>query len=280
MAITVEDCSGCGLSGWGWQDDGYGVKVLGTGLYFNGGPTIVRVQRREDGISIDQIVLARDDFRNDTPYFTAAPGYQKDDTTILPEQDGDTATDDPSEIVLYAGVDGATLHGGWTAIADSSAAGGTRLTHPNAGAAKLAAPLASPAHYFELTFQAEAGVGYRLWIRGKADSNHWSNDSVYVQFSGSVTASGAPTWRIGTTSATIYILEDCNGCGVKGWGWNDNGYGTLGADVYFDTTGTHTIRLQRREDGLTIDQIVLSSGTYLNTSPGAAKNDTTILGES
>ena len=28
------------------------------------------------------------------------------------------------------------------------------------------APLASPAHYFELTFTAEAGRAYRLWLRG------------------------------------------------------------------------------------------------------------------
>jgi hypothetical protein len=33
----------------------------------------------------------------------------------------------------------------------------------------------------------------------------------------------------------------------------------------------------RREDGISIDQIVLSAGTYLNTAPGGAKNDTTIV---
>ena len=45
-----------------------------------------------------------------------------------------------------------------------------------------------PANYFEVTFTAEAGRPYRLWIRGKADSNSWSNDSVFVQFSSSVAA--------------------------------------------------------------------------------------------
>jgi hypothetical protein len=102
---------------------------------------------------------------------------------------------------------------------------------------------------------------------------------VYVQFSDSVTSAGSATWRIGTTSATTVNLEDCGGCGLSGWGWQDNGYGTgvLGTPVYFASTGTHTLRVQVREDGLSIDQIVLSPTTYFTTAPGALKNDTTIL---
>ncbi|HWP42257.1 MAG TPA: endonuclease/exonuclease/phosphatase family protein, partial [Blastocatellia bacterium] len=47
--------------------------------------------------------------------------------------------------------------------------------------------------------------------------------------------------------------------------------------IYFQTTGTQTIRIQTREDGLSIDQIVLSPQSYLNSSPGSLKNDTRIL---
>src|SRR6185436_8857863 len=74
-------------------------------------------------------------------------------------------------------------------------------------------------------------------------------------------------------------LEDCSGCGLSGWGWQDNGWGVgvLGPQIFFQSTGTHTIRIQGREDGVSIDQIVLSPGTYLNTSPGALKNDNTVL---
>jgi hypothetical protein len=54
-------------------------------------------------------------------------------------------------------------------------------------------------------------------------------------------------------------------------------HGALGPQIYFATTGTHTIRIQAREDGLSIDQIVLSPARYLTAAPGAAKNDTTIL---
>ena len=51
----------------------------------------------------------------------------------------------------------------------------------------------------------------------------------------------------------------------------------FGPQIFFQSTGTHTIRVQGREDGISIDQIVLSPGTYLNNSPGALKNDNTVL---
>ena len=111
----------------------------------------------------------------------------------------------------------------------------------------------------------------------KADDDSWQNDSVFVQFSDSVDGSGNAVWRIGTTSATMVSLEDCSGCGEQGWGWNDNGYGAAGAPVVFATSGPHTIRIQYREDGISIDQIVLSAARYMTAAPGAARNDTTIV---
>jgi hypothetical protein len=183
-----------------------------------------------------------------------------------------------ADVILRA-ADGRVVGNAWTVVADTTAAGGSRVANANLGAAKKTSALESPASYVELTFSAASNTPYRLWIRGKAQGNSYSNDSVFVQFSDSVTSSGATTWRIGTTSAAVYILEDASGAGVSGWGWQDNGYGTgvLGPPVYFASTGTHTLRIQVREDGLSLDQIVLSPVTYLTASPGATKNDTTIL---
>jgi hypothetical protein len=182
------------------------------------------------------------------------------------------------EIVLYAS-DAAKIAGTWSLVADPSAAGGTRIWNPDKGAAKLDAPLASPANYFDMTFQVEAGVAYHFWLRGKADSNYWGNDSVMVQFTDSIDDAGAPIYRISTTTGANVNLEDCSGCGELGWGWQDNGWGVnvFGPDIYFAHSGTQTVRVQVKEDGFSIDQIVLSAGKYLKTPPGALKNDTTIL---
>jgi hypothetical protein len=182
------------------------------------------------------------------------------------------------DVVLYAG-EATAISGAWRLVADATAAGGSRLFHPDARAPKLSAPLASPSAAFELSFTAEAGRPYRLWIRGKADRNSYENDSAYVQFSGSVTSAGVPTFRIGSTSAATYIVEDCGGCGLSAWGWQDNAYGAgaLGPAVYFASTGPQTMRIQIREDGLSIDQVVLSPTAYLTRAPGATKDDTTIV---
>ena len=189
-----------------------------------------------------------------------------------------TATSIP-EIVLYATETTAKV-GNWVVEADATAAGGAHIRYPDAGAPKLTTAFANPANYFETTFNAQAGVAYRLWMRGKADANSTNNDSAWVQFSGSVDSTGTPVFRIGTTDATMFNLEECTGCGISAWGWNDNLFQGLGPLIYFATTGPQTIRVQLREDGLALDQIVLSPQKYLNTAPGAPKNDTTILPKS
>jgi hypothetical protein len=182
------------------------------------------------------------------------------------------------EIVLYA-ADAPVIVGNWMVIPQTTAAGGARLQNPNAGVPKATVALAAPVSYFDLTFNAEAGKGYRLWVRARAQGDDSDNDSVHVQFDGSIDAAGAAVDRIDTTSSTVVVLEDCGGCGVSGWGWQDNGYGVgvLGPLVRFSTAGPQRMRIQVREDGIGIDQVVLSAVAYVTQSPGAVKNDTTIL---
>jgi hypothetical protein len=131
-------------------------------------------------------------------------------------------TTSAQEIVLYAS-QAPTKVGNWTAVSDSTAAGGARLVNPDAGLPKITAASPSPSSYVEMTFAATAGKPYRIWIRGKAQDDSPYNDSVYVQFSGTVTSSGTAIYRTGTTSAAEINLEDCMGCGLSGWGWQDNG---------------------------------------------------------
>jgi hypothetical protein len=266
--VSIENGSNAGLAGWGWQDDSYG-GLAGPMYFATTGPQTIRIQPREDGVSIDQIVLSA------VKYAAVPPGGTKNDATILNETGG-TGTSSAREVVLYAAA-APLVAGTWSKVSDGTAAGGYRLQNPDAGAAKLLTPLVAPANYFELTFNAIAGLPYHLWIRGQAAANFYGNDSVFVQFSGTVNASGAAIDRIGTTAAAAVSIEDGSGAGLSGWGWQDDAYGALAQPVYFATSGTQKIRVQQREDGVSIDQIVLSSGKYLTAAPGAAKNDTTIL---
>jgi exonuclease III len=365
LSIDLEDCDGCGLSGWGWQDTARQIDVLGPVVYFAvSGRQQMRIQAREDGIGLDQFVLST------RQYLTQAPGAPRDDATILPRQglplnkpptvaltspaQGSTFTA-PATITItasaadadgamgrvdfYAGAtfvgsrsaspysvswnnvaagtyaltaqafdasgaaaksaavtvqvvpvvssakDEIVLHtagapvvvGRWSRTPDATAASGARLQNPDAGAAKVLQALSAPVSYFELTFDADASKPYRLWIRAVAQNNHYYNDSVYVQFDRSTDAAGNPVNRIGTTSATNIVLEDCGGCAMQGWGWQDNGYAMLGPLVYFATSGPQRLRIQVREDGIGIDQVVLSAVKYKTQPPGATRNDATIL---
>lgn len=181
-----------------------------------------------------------------------------------------------NDIVLYASK--ATVRAGtWGVIADRTAAGGYLIANPNTGAKKIKVPLANPANYFEITFPAYSGQQYHLWVRAKSLGNSTSHDSVFFQFSDSVTSSGAAVDRIGTTSGNAVVLQACKGAPENGWGWTDNGWCRLGQPVLFQNTGNHTLRVQVRETGLSIDQIVLSPQTYSSAPPGKRINDTTIL---
>jgi hypothetical protein len=184
------------------------------------------------------------------------------------------------EVVILVGA-GYDSHGAWQGAADASAAAGARVWHPDAGAAKIEPPLANPTHYVDTWFLADPSQNYKLWVRLKAQNNSWANDSVYVQFEGAAVANGPSRYAIGTSDALAVNLEQCSNCGVSGWGWRDDRWGsTLNAApvlVRFPSGGYHRLRIQTREDGVSIDQIVLSSEKYVSAPPGPPKNDTTIL---
>jgi hypothetical protein len=213
-----------------------------------------------------------------TPTTPTAPGG----VIIIPDDGGDEEpvpdSPEPGEILIYASdVPTTSLRGAWEKKSASSAAKGTYLWHPNRGAAKVDAT-ASPTTYFDVKFRAQKNVTYHLWIRMRAEDNHYNNDSVSVQFSHSLDETGRVSYRIGTTESMSVILEDARDLGVQGWGWTDNFYTTgIGSHLRFAVDGEQTMRIQAREDGVMIDQIVLSSVRYLTRRPGLTKNDSTIL---
>ena len=88
---------------------------------------------------------------------------------------------------------------------------------------------------------------------------------------------GAPDAARAFETALAEIRQSGSNAGLANWGWADDAYGSFGGAMYFATTGTQTLRIQVREDGLSLDQIVLSADRYVAGAPGATKNDATIL---
>jgi carbohydrate binding protein with CBM6 domain/phospholipase D-like protein len=184
----------------------------------------------------------------------------------------------PPEVVLYAGdVPAANVHGNFMLVPDASAAGGSKLSSNEGGFASTDAPLANPDDYIDVTFNAPANVPYTLWVRLRATGDLKWNDALWAQFS-DARIGGGSVYPIGTTSGLLINLENCSGCGTAAWGWiNSSWWLNQSATVTFATSGPHTLRLQIREDGVAIDQIVLSPANFLNAPPGPVKNDTTIV---
>ena len=216
--------------------------------------------------------------------FERLPGTYSYTVTVFDGRGG-TATDTilvtiapTKEIVLWSA--SGFYNGTFSEVQDASAAYGERGYDRNLGRPKVTIPSANPENRIMLGFVADPTQTYKLWIRLKADGNHWSNDSVWVQFTGSADANGAPIYRYGTTSGLAVNLEECSGCGISGWGWEDDGWGAVdrsGVTLRFPSGGHQSIVIQTREDGVSIDQVVLSSEKYLTTRPGKSKNDGTIL---
>jgi endonuclease/exonuclease/phosphatase family metal-dependent hydrolase len=182
-----------------------------------------------------------------------------------------------SDIVLYTS-DFTRMQGNWASAATSGAAGGQRLSGTDYNWSAPNSALAAPADYVEATFSAPASTAFHVWLRLRAGNDSKYNDSVWVQFNDAVSANGSSLYPIGSASGLLVNLENCAGCAVAGWGWQDKAYWLQQTTVVqFASSGTHTIRIQTREDGVQIDQVVFSPATYLTNSPGQVTNDSTIV---
>ena len=100
----------------------------------------------------------------------------------------------------------------------------------------VAAVLAEPGSAEDRCASRITGQLRRLVVRGRSHADlqtvgaaegGWQllgNDSVWLQFDGAVASDGS-TYALGTTSGLPINLEECSGCGISGWGWEDDGWG-------------------------------------------------------
>lgn len=173
-----------------------------------------------------------------------------------------------SEIVIHTS-NVCDFHGNFHLQGDATAADGLHAEDmPNLGLRVGGhfgnAAESSPTHYFDASFKAQAGKLYHLWARiaVAADNDFGTSDSMYIQFSDAL-ENGDPVNRMGTSQGLVVSKSN------KTWEWDDIWEGTenTGEIMSFEHTGDHTFRVQRREDGAMIDQILLSSSTYFNAPP-------------
>lgn len=265
LPVVLENCQRCGVSGWGWQKGAFWISNIPLVRFESGGPQTIRVQAREDGVKIDQIVLSP------VKYLSTSPGTPTNDATILPR----TGVALSARDIVLRSSDVVVRRSGWSLVSDGTAAGGTALSSPNNGWATPKAAYVTPSRSFDLTFTTVANVRYRVWLRLSAKNGSGTNDSVWLQYTNALDSSGRSLAPIGTTSGVVINGEPCSGCGLPGWGWKDSAYWTNPGIVKFTKSGTQRLRIQTREDGARIDQVVISPERYLSKAPGASQNDRT-----
>jgi hypothetical protein len=215
-----------------------------------------------------------------TKYFWQIVAHNSAGATTGPVWNFTTGTTSaPTNIVIYASdIPSGSRNGSWTTAASASSPLNTKLVTPDNGVANTNNPLASPTDYVDVTFTANAGTPYTIWLRLQALNNSKFNDAVWVQFS-DAQSGGSSIYPMNSTSGLLVNLaNDSTGASDQGWGWVNGAYWlSQPATLTFAGSGTHTMRIQIREDGVQFDQIVLSPNTYLTSPPGPGSNDATIV---
>ena len=217
---------------------------------------------------------------NNKQYFWQIVARNSSGTTSGPVWSFTTlAVQTAPEIVIYASdIPSANLRGSWSVASDPTSPNGVKLITTDSGAPTIDPPMAAPMHYVDVTFNAAAGTPYRLWLRIRALGDSKWNDSLWVQFSDALSG-GSSIYPMNTTSGlNVNLATDAAAGSLNNWGWQNTAYWlSQPTTVTFASSGTHTMRIQVREDGVQLDQIVLSSSQYLSAAPGGPTNDTTIV---
>jgi hypothetical protein len=171
----------------------------------------------------------------------------------------------------------------WLLAADPTGTSGDSAMAPRVfqtddkGWDSLNAPPNPASNYVDVRFWTQPNVPYHVWLRMRAQDDSKWNDSVWVQFENAL-VDGQPAYRIGSSDALLVNLENCFACGVDGWGWQDRSWWlNQSATVTFEGYGEHAMRIMLREDGVSVDQIVLSPSQFLTSPPGPVKADRTIV---
>jgi flagellin-like protein len=227
LAIAGEDPDGTAAFG-PWPDTGTVGAGDATTLTGVDGDEVVRVVWSRDGRSA---VLAEVELR-----FGGAVAFEPTDGTVTIEAD---------EFTGSAPGSGAAAGDSWVARTDSGASGGSYLyAEPNDGT-NTGLDAVGPRLDYRIDFDRPGT--YHVWVRLDKGSNQ--DDSVHVGLDG-VLASGAAH-----STSDNYGLTFTGGPG--GWRWTDRAGGER-VTVEVPDAGTHTLNVWMREDGTSLDGVVVT----------------------
>ena len=193
LTVNLEEEMNMAVSGWGWQDNAYYDYDSGFVRFERTGKHTLRIQRREDGVFIEQIVMIPCNNKGQPPRSIADDCGPKAVTlTELKKHLPPNSVVIDSEDVL-----GSRIYGNWKKVVDSTASSQTILADLPDSGEKIVPPQLNPEHYFEVDFYASNDIDYHVWVRMKAQDDSISSDSIYIQFNDSINEKGETVYRIG-----------------------------------------------------------------------------------
>ena len=188
---------------WGWEDSTHYSPDDGNVYFQYDGKHNVRVQSRQDGVSLDTILLNP---YEEIDYMLADRDFEKINHLITTNK---IMTRYPDLIIIPgSSVDEDNVYGKWKKKFDSSALFNFRLDDLPPRMKWQYQPLINPEDYFEVNFIAKKGIRYRVWIRLKANNGSPQNDSVYLQFNHSIDKNGKEKYRIGKPACSKDRMND------------------------------------------------------------------------
>jgi hypothetical protein len=222
--IGMSDVSG----DWTWVDDVRRGDTRVTVDVTSSGIHTVNLWMREDGTEVDQVLLTTD------PDYT--PGEESGDFT---ETDGRVAIESEQFSDKTTG-SGDASDSEWISFSDSEAGSGTALEAVPNEDVNVGDSTDGPRLDYEVEFN-NTGT-YYVWVRMRGPGGH--DDSVHAGIDGSPASYGG----IG--------MSDVSG----DWAWVDDvRRGDTRVTVDVSSSGVHTVNLWMREDGVQVDQLLLTT---------------------
>jgi predicted MPP superfamily phosphohydrolase len=177
---------------WGWEDSTHFSPEDGNVYFQKDGTHTIRVQSRQDGVSLDTILLNP---YEDIDEILKARDFNHLNKLLINQE---LLINYPDLVIIPASeIHKSKIFGKWKKEHDPSTLFNFRLDDLPPRQKWHFQPLIKPKDFFESDFLAKKNVKYHVWIRMKAFKGSPKNDSVYLQFNDSIDNHGREKYHIG-----------------------------------------------------------------------------------